>query len=105
MILAHDVYFTLNDDSPEARQRLATACRTHLTGYPGTVFFSVGTIASDLDRPVNDRGFGVALHVYFEDQASHDAYQTHPRHARFIDENSGNWKTVRVFDSWVETAD
>ena len=105
MILAHDVYFTLDDDSPEARRRLVTACRTHLTGYAGCVFFSVGTMAPELDRPVNDRDFAVALHVYFENQASHDAYQAHPRHARFIEEVSGNWKTVRVFDSWVETAD
>jgi hypothetical protein len=104
LILAHDVYFTLHDDSPEARRRLAAACRTYLSGHPGTVFFSVGIPAPEFDRPVNDRTFGVALHVYLEDKAAHDAYQAHPRHARFIDENSSNWKAVRVFDSWVETA-
>jgi hypothetical protein len=104
LILAHDVYFTLNDDSAEARQRLAAACHTYLSGHSGTVFFTVGIVASELDRPVNDRGFGVALHVYLEDKAAHDAYQAHPRHARFTLENSSNWKAVRVFDSWVETA-
>lgn len=103
MVLAHDVYFTLHDDSPEARQRLVTACRAYLSGHPGTVFFSVGSPASEFDRAVNDRGFHVALHVYLEDKAAHDAYQAHPRHVRFIEESSPNWKAVRVFDSWVET--
>ena len=105
MTLAHDVYFTLHDDSPEARQRLVSACRTYLSGHPGTVFFAVGTGATEFDRSVNDRGFAVALHVYLKDKAAHDAYQAHPRHARFIEESSSNWKTVRVFDSWVETVD
>ena len=53
-------------------------------------------------REVNDRGFDVSLHVHFRDQAAHDAYQEHPRHKQFIAEMSANWKTVRVFDSWVE---
>ena len=104
MVLAHDVYFTLHDNSTAARERLVTACRTYLSGHPGTVFFSVGTAASEFDRAVNDRGFDVALHVYLEDKAAHDAYQAHPRHVRFAEESSPNWSTVRVFDSWVETA-
>ena len=35
---------------------------------------------------MNDRAFDVALHVYFKDKASHDAYQEHPRHKQFIEE-------------------
>jgi hypothetical protein len=61
-------------------------------------------LAAELDRPVNDRDFDVALHVYFKDRASHDKYQEHPRHKQFIEEQQGNWKKVRVFDSWVEAA-
>jgi hypothetical protein len=99
--LAHDVYFTLRDASPEARQKLVDACATYLAGHPGAVFFSAGTRATELQREVNDAGFDVSLHVYFADQAAHDAYQEHPRHRKFIEEMSGNWKTVRVFDSWV----
>ena len=101
--LAHDVYFTLQDASPAAKQKLVDACRLYLTGHEGTVFFAAGVRAEEMTRDVNDRGFDVGLHVYFRDKAAHDAYQEHPRHKQFIAEMSANWKAVRVFDSWVET--
>jgi hypothetical protein len=78
------------------------ACKTHLAGHPGTRFFAAGTLAGEMHRPVNDRAFDVALHVVFADRPTHDAYQHHPRHLKFIEENSANWKQVRVFDAWVE---
>ncbi|HEX4000455.1 MAG TPA: Dabb family protein [Pirellulales bacterium] len=96
--LAHIVFFALKDSSAAARQQLADACQRYLTGHPGEVSFSVGTPA-DLARDVNDRDFDVALHIVFETRAAHDAYQTAPRHLKFIDECKANWKKVRVFDS------
>jgi hypothetical protein len=99
--LAHDVYFTLKDASPEARQKLVDACNSYLSGHAGAIYFAAGTRAAELQREVNDLGFDVSLHVYFADQAAHDAYQDHPRHKKFIEEMSANWKAVRVFDSWV----
>jgi hypothetical protein len=104
-MLAHNVFFTLNDNSDAARNKLIEACRRHLAGHPGTLFFAVGTIAAELARPVNDRQFDVALHVVFDGKATHDAYQEHPRHSRFIEESKANWKQVRVFDSYVEGAE
>ena len=102
LLLAHDVFFTLVDDSGDARARLVSACQKYLTGHDGTVFFSVGTLADGFARPVNDRDWDVALHIHFRDQAAHDRYQDAPRHQQFIEEQQGNWKSVRVFDSWVE---
>ena len=101
MLLAHDVYFTLNDNSAAARQKLVDACKKYLTGHPGTVSFSAGARVEDLTRDVNDKDFDVALHLVFKDKAAHDAYQDAPRHKQFIDENKDNWKKVRVFDSTV----
>jgi hypothetical protein len=100
--LAHDVYFSLNDASPAARAELVAACRTYLTGHEGTLSFSVGVVAAELARPVNDRDFDVALHVTFASRAAHDLYQEHPRHKQFIAEQQKNWRKVRVFDSVVE---
>src|SRR4051794_30381268 len=94
--LAHNVFFTLHDASPAARQALLDACRKYLTGHPGTVAFACGTLAEGLDRPVNDRGFDVALLLVFEDRAAHDAYQVDPRHQQFVAEGRANWKQVRV---------
>lgn len=102
-VLAHDVYFELKDDTPAARAALVAACRKYLTGHEGAVSFAAGTIAEEMVRPVNDRGWDVALHISFKDKASHDAYQEAARHKQFIAEQGGSWKTVRVFDSWVET--
>jgi hypothetical protein len=102
MILAHDVYFTLHDASPEAQARLVAACLKYLSGHDGCLAMSAGSRAPEFDRPVNDAGFHVALHVYLKDRAAHDAYQEHPRHQQFIAESRPNWKEVRVFDSWVE---
>jgi hypothetical protein len=99
MHLVHNVYFTLNDNSPAAKQKLVDACHKYLTDHPGTVYFSAGTLAEEYNRPVNDRGYDVALHVVFDGRGSHDAYQVAPRHLEFIAENKANWKTVRVFDS------
>jgi hypothetical protein len=100
-ILAHDVYFSLNDDSPEARQALVEACRKYLSGHEGTRFFAAGSRAVELKRDVNDTDFDVSLHVYFESEAAHEAYQKDARHLEFIGKMQGNWKSVRVFDSWV----
>ncbi|MCX7420573.1 MAG: Dabb family protein [Planctomycetia bacterium] len=101
MNLAHNVYFNLSDASPAAQQKLIDASYKYLKGHPGEVYFSVGTLVPDLARPVNDRGFHVGLHVVFENRAAHDAYQAHPRHIQFINENKPNWASVRVFDSYV----
>jgi hypothetical protein len=100
--LAHNVFFTLHDASPTARQTLLDACRKYLTGHPGMVAFACGTLAEGLDRPVNDRGFDVALHIIFQDRAAHDAYQDAPGHHQFVAEGRANWKQVRVFDSLVD---
>ena len=101
-VFAHDVYFALNDASADAKAKLVAACKKYLTGHEGTVSFAVGTRAGEMDRPVNDRDYDVSLHVYFRDRAAHDKYQDAPRHNQFIQEMQGNWKKVRVFDSWVE---
>ena len=104
MLLAHDVYFSLNDASAAARSELVAACRKYLTDHEGMLAFSVGVLAADLARPVNDRDFDVALHITFASRAAHDLYQEHTRHKQFIAEQQKNWKRVRVFDSLVEVA-
>jgi hypothetical protein len=96
---AHHVFFTLNDASPAARERLVRDCYEYLKGHDGVVALSAGTRAEGCDRDVNDLAFHVSLHMEFRDQASHDAYQTAPRHMEFVQRNQPNWKTVRVFDS------
>jgi hypothetical protein len=100
-MLGHMVYFTLKDRSDAAIQRLVEAGRKYLTRHPGTTFFAIGTLVPDLKRPVNQLDFDVALQVVFDSREAHDAYQVHPRHIQFIEENKPNWDRVRVFDAYV----
>jgi hypothetical protein len=100
-MLGHMVYFTLKDKSPAAIEKMVEACKKYLTGHPGTVFFAAGTLVPDLTRPVNQLDFDVALQVVFDSREAHDAYQVHPRHLQFIEENKPNWERVRVFDADV----
>ncbi len=104
IMLAHAVYFTLQDDSDAAKKRLVDSCHEHLSGHDGTAFYAAGALEPNLDRPVNDHDFDVSLYVVFIDRAAHDAYQQSPRHLQFIEENKSNWKQVRVFDSNVAAA-
>ncbi len=97
--LAHVVFFALND--PAGAEALVEACHKYLSGHEGIVHFSAGTREPELNRPVNDTDFHVALHVVFASREAHDVYQTHPRHLQFIAENKDSWKQVRVFDSNV----
>jgi Stress responsive A/B Barrel Domain len=100
-MLSHDVYFALKDNSAKAKQELVDACKKYLSKHPGEVFFAVGTLAEDYKREVNDRDFDVALHIVFSDGAAQEKYQVAERHKQFIEEQKGNWKKVRVFDSLV----
>ena len=100
-MLVHNVYFTLEDASPSQIDRLVADCQKYLKDHPGVVFFAAGTVGNEFARPVNDRMYHVALHVVFQDKASHDLYQVEPRHLAFIEENKPNWRNVRVFDSYA----
>lgn len=101
MMVAHNVFFSLNESTPAARQKLVDACKAYLSEHPGTVFYAAGPIAADFDREVNDRDWDVGLHLVFKDKAAHDQYQDAPLHLKFIEENKATWKKVRVFDSYV----
>ena len=100
--VAHIVFFDLVDDSDEARQNLIASAKNFLSGHDGTLYFSVGIIGTEFDRPVNDHDFSVALHVVFENKAAHDVYQVSERHVAYIEENKAGWKRVRVFDSYEQ---
>jgi type II secretion system protein G len=101
-MLAHDVYFSLKDNSPQAKERLIAACKKCLSGSPGIVWLAVGPLAEDLKREVNDQDFDVALHIVFKDKAAHDQYQKSEQHLKLIAENKESLKKIRVFDSYVE---
>jgi hypothetical protein len=100
--VSHDVYFSLTDNSPRAKQKFVAACKKYLTDHAGAEWFAVGPLAEEMKREVNDRDFDVALHLVFKNKAAHDQYSDSERHQKFIKETRNTWKKVRVFDSYVE---
>lgn len=103
--LAHMVFFTLKERTPEARARLVASCHKYLSNQAGAEFFAVGTIAEDVVEPgVSVRDFDVALHVVFTSKAAEARYLKDPRHLKFVEENRDSWSRVRVFDSELTDA-
>jgi len=100
--LIHDVYFTLKDDSETARSKLIDDCYKYLSDHPGVVFFAAGEVVESHERDVNVRDWQVSLHIMFKSKDYHDKYQKAPDHYKFIEENQDNWKSVRVFDSFIK---
>jgi hypothetical protein len=100
--LAHIVFFTLADSNDANRSKLVEGCKKYLDKHDGILYFGVGVNAPEYAREVNDRDYDVALHLIFETAKDHDAYQTHPRHLKFVEECKGLWKKVRVFDSTLK---
>ncbi len=99
--LAHNVYFTLNDNSEVARAKLVAECYKYLSKHPGVTFFAAGEIVAEHAREVNVRGWDVGLHIVFESKHYHDLYQKAPDHLKFIDENAESWNVVHVFDTYL----
>lgn len=100
--LMHNVYFTLNDNSQAARDRLVADCYKYLRNHPGVTFFAAGTIVEENVREVNVQGWDVGLHVVFASKQHHDLYQKAADHLKFIEVNQQNWKAVHVYDTYIK---
>jgi len=97
--MTHCVFFSLKDNSAENCQALVDDCYRLLTRPEGLICLHAGVRDSEMQRPVNDQEFDVALITVFESRAAHDAYQTHPDHLEFLNSNKESWTAVRVFDA------
>jgi len=99
-MLAHNVYFSLHDNSETAQENLVSEIKKYLAKHDGIDYFFAGRRQVSCQRSVNDLDFDVALNIVFTDKAAHDAYQTAPLHNEFVERNQSTWKQVRVFDSF-----
>ncbi|HVJ83185.1 MAG TPA: Dabb family protein [Planctomycetia bacterium] len=104
-MLLHNVFFTLKDSTDANRAKLIEACKKYLVKHEGVVYFAAGARGTEFAREVNDKDFDVGLHIVFKDKASHDKYADAPDHLKFIEEEKATWKTVKVFDDYIETVD
>ncbi len=96
---AHTVYFWLkNPDNPSDRKAFETSLRAFLdnSAYAKTQFIGKPPKAS---RDVVDGSFTYSLIVTFASAEAQQLYQDEPPHKRFVEESSGLWRKVIVYDS------
>jgi Stress responsive A/B Barrel Domain len=95
----HHVYFYPREGAqPGDADALEAGCRKNLSDIPGVTRIAIGRPAGT-DRPVVDNDYAVALLLELTDADAEAAYQVHPQHLRFIEENKHLWSRVRVYDS------
>ena len=98
-MLVHTVFFWLNEGlSDEDRSAFMKDLET-LGDIPEVEAFHSGTPAATPDRPVIDASYDASICVILKDMVAHDAYQEHPIHKKFIEDNAPRWTKVQVYDA------
>jgi heme-degrading monooxygenase HmoA len=99
---AHNVFFSLKDNSDEAVAHLIAESKKYLAVIPGITSFACGSREATLVREVNDRDFDISIHILFESKEAHDTYQISPAHNEYVARNEDNWAGARVFDTAIK---
>lgn len=99
---AHHVFFWLNNpDDPDERAEFEKGVR-ELLEVPLIQSYHFGTPAATTQRDVVEGSYTYSYLVFFENKESHDAYQEHPIHQKFIEDYQHLWKKVVVYDAVME---
>jgi hypothetical protein len=96
-MFVHHVFFWMKEITPGEFKKFETGVST-LPSIELVKFGDVGKPAAT-NRPIIERSYSYSLLLVFEDKAAHDEYQTHPVHLKFIEDCSGLWNRVLIYDS------
>jgi hypothetical protein len=97
--LIHHVFFWLKEPKNEAHKKQLVKALNDLLKVETIKLSHIGFPAGTESRDVVDHSYSVSYMVMFGDQAGQDAYQVHPLHVKFVEENSHLWDKVVVYDS------
>lgn len=97
-MLVHSVFFWLKPELTEVERAAFRAGVESLKGISAVEAVYIGTPAPT-DRPVIDRSYDLGLTVLMKDMAAHDAYQVDPLHTAFVQQFSGHWQRVVIYDA------
>lgn len=97
--LIHHVFFWLKEPKNEAHKKQLVKALNDLLKVETIKLSHIGFPAGTESRDVVDHSYSVSYMVMFDDQAGQDAYQVHPLHVKFVEENSHLWEKVVVYDS------
>ncbi len=97
--LIHHVFFWLKEPNNEAHKKQLVDALKKLLKVETIRMSHIGFPAGTENRDVVDHSYSVSYMTIFDDQAGQDAYQIHPLHLKFVEENSHLWSKVVVYDS------
>jgi hypothetical protein len=103
-LLQHNVYFYLNEDVTEQEAAEFEKGLEKLMSIDEVYKYQLGTPGPTPDRDVTDHSFGYSIFSWFKTMEDYEVYAQHPTHLEFIDEYSGLWADVKVYDSKVFSA-
>jgi len=97
--MIHTVYFWLEPSLKEAERADFVRGAEQLGTVPEVLHFYGGAPAATESRDVTDHSFDYSIHLFFASEATQLAYQLHPIHLKFVDEQAAKFAVVKVFDS------
>ncbi len=97
--LIHHVFFWLKEPKNEVHKKQLVKALNDLLKVETIRMSHIGFPAGTESRDVVDHSYSVSYMVIFDNQAGQDAYQVHPLHLKFVEENSYLWSKVVVYDS------
>ena len=97
--LIHHVFFWLKEPKNEVHKKQLVKALNDLLKVETIRMSHIGFPAGTESRDVVDHSYSVSYMVIFDNQACQDAYQVHPLHLKFVEENSYLWNKVVVYDS------
>src|SRR5690554_1352455 len=97
--LIHHVFFWLKEPKNEAHKKQLVKALNDMLKVETIKLSHIGFAAGTESRDVVDHSYSVSYMTMFDDQAGQDAYQVHPLHVKFVEENSHLWEKVVVYDS------
>ena len=98
-VLVHHVFFWLKEPTNETHKKQLVKALNNLLKVETIKMTHIGFPAGTENRDVVDHSYSVSYMVMFDDRAGQDAYQIHPLHVKFVEENSHLWEKVVVYDS------
>jgi hypothetical protein len=101
LMILHSVYFYFSDDAPASLTETMRERIFELNNKLSVVQLTFAGPPAGIKRDVVDNGYGMSLHMLFQDENDLQAYQEHELHKKFVADFSKWWTQIRVFDSSV----
>ncbi|MCK5207115.1 MAG: Dabb family protein [Cyclobacteriaceae bacterium] len=98
--MLHNVYFWTKEGVSDIElKKFEQGIKDFVSAVKEIQKVEIGVPAPTEDRDVVDHSFGYALFIWFKSIDDHNVYQKHHAHEKFINDFSGLWEKVKVYDS------